>query len=179
MSRKSLCSMLVAGAGLAFLAAKGSSFKATPGARGAAPNRNESRQKTDEATRRYLMYIIMPIWSLTGFLDWLWHRQTKIETTSGVKPHPEEFLSLLGLGPEEAEFKLRFRKPPVPLKDFVAVGHFSIPVPHHNFPSVLSQFVPLERIILVSRRASRSRFLLRIQRWCGRWRTSPSPPHSR
>jgi hypothetical protein len=147
------------------------------------------------------MYIIMPIWSLSGFLDWLWHRQTRIETTSGVKEslmhllmmaaagapiltglflemnagtlalmgagwlaremtvvwdvnytisrrtifpreqhthgymqtipfdiiatmvclHPEKFLSLLGTGPEKAEFKLRFRKPPVPLKDFVAI----------------------------------------------------------
>ena len=35
--------------------------------------------------------------------------------------HPEQFLSLLGLGSKKADFKLRFRKPPVPLKDFIAI----------------------------------------------------------
>jgi hypothetical protein len=45
----------------------------------------ETAQAADEAARRYLMYIIMSVWSIAGFLDWLWHRQTKIETTSRVK----------------------------------------------------------------------------------------------
>jgi hypothetical protein len=35
--------------------------------------------------------------------------------------HPEQFLSLFGLGPERPDFKLRFRKPPIPLKDFAAI----------------------------------------------------------
>jgi hypothetical protein len=35
--------------------------------------------------------------------------------------HPEQALSLLGLGSQRADFKLRFRKPPVPLKDFAAI----------------------------------------------------------
>ena len=190
MSRKSVFSMLLAGASLAFLAAKGASSKGRAGDQRTETNRNKSRQAADEATRRYLMYIIMPVWSLAGFLDWLWHRQTKIETTSGAKEsvmhllmmaeagapiltglflemnagalalmgagwlahemtvawdvkytisrrkifpreqhthgymqtipfdiiatmvclHPEQSLSLLGLGSEKADFKLRFRK---------------------------------------------------------------------
>jgi len=193
--------MLLAGAALALFGAKRSSHKAKAAGRHAAANHKESRQAADEATRRYLMFIIMPVWSLAGFLDWLWHRQTKIETTSGAKEsvmhllmmaeagapiltglflemnagalalmgvgwlahemtvawdinytisrriifpreqhthgymqtipfniiaamvclHPEQFLSLLGLGPERPDFKLRFRKPPVPPKDFVAI----------------------------------------------------------
>lgn len=201
MSRKSVFSTLLAGASLAFLAAKGATSKPRVGARRTAASPGDRRQAADEATRRYLMYIIMPVWSLAGFLDWLWHRQTKIETTSGVKEsvmhllmmaeagapiltglflemnagalalmgagwlahevtvawdvkytisrrkifpreqhthgymqaipfdiiatmvclHPEQFLSLLGLGHEEADFKLRFRKPPVPLKDFLVI----------------------------------------------------------
>ena len=199
MFRKSLGSMLLAGMGVALLARKGR--LSIPTAR---RRRRNSRQAADKATRRYLMYIIMPVWSLAGFLDWLWHRQTKIETTSGAKEsvmhllmmveagapiltglflemnagafalmgagwlahemtvawdvnytvsrrtifpreqhthgymqtipfdiiatmvclHPEQFLSilsLLGLGSERPDFKLRFRKPPVPLKDFVAI----------------------------------------------------------
>lgn len=163
--------------------------------------RKQSRESSDEATRRYLMYIIMPVWSVAGFLDWLWHRQTRIETTSGVKEsvmhllmmaeagapiltglflemnagalalmgagwlvhdltvawdvtytssrrliypreqhthgymqtipfdivavlaclHPEQSLALVGLGSEKADFGLRLRKPPVPLKDFAVI----------------------------------------------------------
>ncbi len=201
MSRKSVFSMLLAGASLAFLAARGASSKGRAGDQHTETNRNKSRKAADEAARRYLMYIIMPVWSLAGFLDWLWHRQTKIETTSGAKEsvmhllmmaeagapiltglflemnagalalmgagwlahemtvawdvkytisrrkifpreqhthgymqtipfdiiatmvclHPEQSLSLLGLGSEKPDFKLRFRKPPVALKDFIAI----------------------------------------------------------
>lgn len=160
-----------------------------------------SRAITDDVARRFLMYAVMPIWSVSGFLDWLWHKQTKIETTSGVKEsvmhlimmaeagvpilagmflemnagtlamigagwllheatvawdvkytlsrrtiytreqithsymekvpfdilvtfaclYPEQFLALLRLGSERPDFKLRFRKKPIPLKDFVAI----------------------------------------------------------
>ena len=38
------------------------------------------------------MYFGLPAWSVAGALDWLWHRQTKIETTSGPK---ESILHLL------------------------------------------------------------------------------------
>ncbi|MGA9586509.1 MAG: hypothetical protein WBQ95_14340 [Terracidiphilus sp.] len=165
------------------------------------PARKWSREASDEATRRYLMYIVMPVWSIVGFLDWLWHRQTKIETTSGMKEsgmhllmmaeagapiltglslemnagalalmgagwlvhdltvawdvsytssrrpiypreqhthgymqtipfdivavlaclHPQQALALVGLGSEKADFKLRLRKPPIPLKDFAMI----------------------------------------------------------
>jgi hypothetical protein len=201
MSKKSIFSMLLTGASLAFLAAKGALSKDRAGDQPMPADRNKSRQVADDATRRYLMYTVMPVWSLVGFLDWLWHRQTKIETTSGAKEsvmhllmmaeagvpiltglflemnagalalmgagwlahemtvawdvnytvsrrkifpreqhthgymqtipfdviatmvclYPEQSLSLLGLGSEKPDFKLRFRKPPVSLKDFVAI----------------------------------------------------------
>ncbi len=202
MSRKSVFSMLLTGAALALLGTKASSVSVKAGSRRMATKRKDStREAADEATRRYLMYIIMPVWSVTGFLDWLWHRQTKIETTSGVKEsvmhllmmaeagapiltglflemnagalalmgagwlaheitvawdvnytisrrkifpreqqthgymqtipfdiiatmaclHPDQSLSLLGLGSEKPDFKLRFRKPPVPVTDFIAI----------------------------------------------------------
>jgi hypothetical protein len=203
MSAKSLFSILLgAGAGLVLLGNKRRSSSATAARRSrTAAEPEQSRRAADDATRRYLMYIIMPVWSVAGFLDWLWHRQTKIETTSGVKEsilhlvmmaeagapiltglflemnagalalmgagwlihdltvaldvsytasrrtiypreqhthgymqtipfdivatlaclHPEQSLALLGLGPEKADFRLRFRKPPVPLKDFATI----------------------------------------------------------
>jgi hypothetical protein len=160
-----------------------------------------SRHAADDAARRYLMYLIMPVWAVTGFLDWLWHKQTKIETTSGTKEsllhlimmaevgapiltglflemnagslalmaagwlmheatvaldvtytqsrrkilareqhthsymqsipfeivalmaclYPEQFLSLFGGSPEKPDFKLRFRKPPIPMTNFALI----------------------------------------------------------
>jgi hypothetical protein len=203
MSRKSLFPILLgAAAGVALFGSTGRSTSATGRRRGRrASEREQSRQAADQAARRYLMYMIMPVWAVSGFLDWLWHRQTKIETTSGTKEsimhlvmmaeagvpiltglflemnagamalmcagwlaheltvawdvsytvskriiypreqhthsymqtipfdviatlaclYPEQFMALVGLGPEKADFKLRFRKPPVPLKDFAAI----------------------------------------------------------
>ncbi len=199
MSRKSLVSILLgAGAGLAYLGTKRSPAKADKGAPG---EREQARREVDETTRRYLMYVIMPVWSVAGFLDWLWHKQTKIETTSGVQEsvmhllmmvevgtpiltglflemnagtlalmgagwlmheatvawdvsyslsrrkiyareqhthsymqsipfnvlatmacmYPEQSLALVGMGPEKPDFKLRFRKAPVPLMDFAII----------------------------------------------------------
>jgi hypothetical protein len=40
---------------------------------------------TTDATRRYMMYVLLPVWFVPGILDWIWHRQTKIETTSGTR----------------------------------------------------------------------------------------------
>jgi hypothetical protein len=82
MSGKPVFSMLLTGASLTFLAAKGALSKGRAGDQPIPANRKKSRQAADDATRRYLMYIIMPVWSLAGFLDWLWRRQTKIETAS-------------------------------------------------------------------------------------------------
>lgn len=42
-----------------------------------------ARVAAEKTAHRYMMYFIMPAWSLFGALDWLWHRQTKIESTSG------------------------------------------------------------------------------------------------
>jgi hypothetical protein len=44
------------------------------------------------------MYAIMPVWSIAGFLDWLWHRQTKIETTSGVNESVMHLLMMAEAG---------------------------------------------------------------------------------
>src|SRR3954454_23166931 len=45
-----------------------------------------------EVTRSVLMYFILPLWLAAGFADYLCHRATHIETTSGAK---ESLLHLL------------------------------------------------------------------------------------
>jgi hypothetical protein len=203
MTAKSLLPIVLgAGAGLYLLKRKGRSASSPSiEQRYAGSDLKHSREAADEATRRYLTYVIMPAWSIAGFLDWLWHRQTRIETTSGVKEsamhllmmaeagapiltglflemnagvlalmsagwllheltvawdvsytisrrkinpreqnthgymqtipfdivatlaclHPEQALALLGMGPQKADFRLRLRKPPIPLKHFAAI----------------------------------------------------------
>ncbi|HYW53805.1 MAG TPA: hypothetical protein VE826_07545 [Dongiaceae bacterium] len=38
----------------------------------------------DALTRDLLTYVLIPAWIVPGLLDWLWHRQTKIERTAGA-----------------------------------------------------------------------------------------------
>lgn len=202
MSKKSLFRVIMGvGAGLIILGRKGFLSGRSGRRSDVLACSKRSRDAADEATRRYLIYLIMPVWSISGFLDWLWHRQTKIETTSGLKEsfmhllmmveagapiltglfletnagalplmsagwllheatvvwdvsytasrrpiypreqnthgymqtipfdivatlaclHPEQAMALVGLGPEKADFRLRLRKPPVPLKEFAAI----------------------------------------------------------
>ncbi len=44
-----------------------------------------SKSKQDVVLRRYLMYFMLPLWFVPGLLDYLWHKRTKIETTSGTE----------------------------------------------------------------------------------------------
>lgn len=38
----------------------------------------------NEASRRYLLYAVLPLWLGAGFADYLFHRRSKIERTSGA-----------------------------------------------------------------------------------------------
>jgi hypothetical protein len=38
----------------------------------------------DDATRRFLLYFVMPVWAGAGLADWWRHRRTSIETTAGT-----------------------------------------------------------------------------------------------
>lgn len=39
---------------------------------------------TDELLGNTLIYLFLPLWSVAGFVDWICHRRTKIEHTSGL-----------------------------------------------------------------------------------------------
>lgn len=38
----------------------------------------------ETATRRMLLYVMLPAWMVPGFVDWAYHRRTNIEHTSGT-----------------------------------------------------------------------------------------------
>lgn len=43
------------------------------------------RRGVEDATRRLLQYLVVPIWAGAGFVDWMCHRRTNIETTAGTE----------------------------------------------------------------------------------------------
>jgi hypothetical protein len=70
-------------------------FRAATGTRTAAvaPS-NPPTEDVADITRRFLMNIVLPVWLAAGIADWLCHRATSIETTTGPK---ESALHLLML----------------------------------------------------------------------------------
>jgi hypothetical protein len=50
---------------------------------------------TDQLLVNLILYGLLPLWGITGFIDWCCHRATRIETTSGLR---ESLIhSLMGL----------------------------------------------------------------------------------
>jgi hypothetical protein len=49
-------------------------------------------------TQRYAL-LLLPIWVLAGVADYLWHRRTRIETTSGTKESLTHALMITEMGP--------------------------------------------------------------------------------
>lgn len=47
---------------------------------------------THDLVLNLILYVILPLWGITGFIDWICHRATKIEHTSGLK---EAFIHVL------------------------------------------------------------------------------------
>ena len=41
--------------------------------------------ETADVTRNFLLYFVVPLWACAGIADWLCHRATSIETTSGAR----------------------------------------------------------------------------------------------
>ncbi|HEX7970281.1 MAG TPA: hypothetical protein VF502_18810 [Stellaceae bacterium] len=51
-----------------------------------------------EVTRNFLLFFIVPLWACVGIADWLCHRATSIETTTGAKESIIHLLMLLEMG---------------------------------------------------------------------------------
>jgi hypothetical protein len=49
-------------------------------------------------TVNYLLYVVLPLWLVVGIADWLCHRATRIETTSGAKESLIHLLMLAEVG---------------------------------------------------------------------------------
>jgi len=51
-----------------------------------------------EVTAAYLLYVVVPVWLVAGFADWLCHRASSIETTTGPKESVIHLLMLAEMG---------------------------------------------------------------------------------
>ena len=71
------------------------------GALGVAAKRLRRSRATagDTAMRRLTTWFIMPVWIGAGFLDYIWHRRTSIETTSGLEESLMHSLMMVEAGP--------------------------------------------------------------------------------
>jgi hypothetical protein len=61
----------------------------------AAPERTPQTTEAARNTRKVLQYFLIPLWTAAGIADWLCHRASKIERTTGIK---ETALHLVMLG---------------------------------------------------------------------------------
>jgi hypothetical protein len=57
-----------------------------------------SMPDTNTLVRRFIMYFIVPLWHAAGIADWLCHRRTAIEKTSGGKESLIHLLMLAEMG---------------------------------------------------------------------------------
>ena len=49
--------------------------------------------------RRFIGYFVLPVWLAGGFLDYVWHRRTRIETTTGLSESLMHTLMMVEAGP--------------------------------------------------------------------------------
>jgi hypothetical protein len=93
--RKSLLTGLLVGSAALLLSQKSSRIRRKPAKE---KQHSEARSIADQTARRYITYAIIPAWTISGFLDWLWHKQTKIETTSGTEESITHLLMMTEAG---------------------------------------------------------------------------------
>jgi hypothetical protein len=70
-------------------------------ARGKPPDAEQRRQKEHliaRAMQVYLLYVLLPLWTIPGFGDYLCHKRSKIESTSGTQESITHTLMMTSIG---------------------------------------------------------------------------------
>jgi len=63
-----------------------------------AERRREKEQLAARAMQMYLLYVLLPLWTIPGFGDYLCHKRTKIESTSGTQESITHALMMASIG---------------------------------------------------------------------------------
>ena len=48
-------------------------------------NLSPDQQDAEHALARFLLFVLLPVWTATGLFDWLCHKRTDIEHTAGLR----------------------------------------------------------------------------------------------
>lgn len=113
---------------------------------GPPPARAIRKPETHVATRHFLMYVLVPLWLVAGLADWVCHRASRIEKTSGLK---ESLLHLLLLGeagvPILAALFLQINAPVIGLMLGALVLHQATSLWDVSFTSKRREITPIEQ----------------------------------
>jgi hypothetical protein len=82
--RKAAASILLAVASAVFRTLREGGGSHQVKSRAAEQQQLAQSSHTETATRRYMMYFMLPLWFVPGVLDYFWHKKTRIESTSGT-----------------------------------------------------------------------------------------------
>ena len=63
-----------------------------------AEQRRQKEQLAARAMQTYLLYVLLPLWMIPGFGDYLCHKRTKIESTSGTQESITHSLMMGSIG---------------------------------------------------------------------------------
>lgn len=66
--------------------------------RPSAEQRQKKEHLTAKAMQAYLLYVLLPLWTIPGFGDYLCHRRTKIESTSGTQESLTHSIMMAAIG---------------------------------------------------------------------------------
>jgi hypothetical protein len=61
-------------------------------------NKAERNDGIAKATQGYVLYVILPVWAVAGLADWIFHRTSKIEDTSGTHESLTHSLMMAAIG---------------------------------------------------------------------------------
>jgi len=81
MKKPVISTLLAIGGSVVYALAGNANRRAAKGRRRAA---DKVQLESPDPMRNFMTYFIMPAWFAAGVVDYLWHRHSKIETTSGL-----------------------------------------------------------------------------------------------
>ncbi len=105
-----------------------------------------NRLDSSTITRRFLLYFIVPLWQMAGIADWICHRATNIEGTTGAKESLMHLLMLAEVSiPVLAGFYLEITAPVAALMILAFVLHDATALWDVSYAVTRREVTPIEQ----------------------------------
>lgn len=99
MKRSVVTALIVAASGSLWALRRKSGPRNRQAERRHAPVESNRPAGDSDQALRYVTVFVLPVWTIAGVADYLWHRRTKIETTSGVEESFTHLLMMVEMAP--------------------------------------------------------------------------------